>query len=332
MSTQGFQFGRSVSLVVAGQGHGIDLSELHFRFSVRASDQESPNTAEIRVYNAKSETVNQVISEFTTVLFQVGYGGQLATLFQGTIKQFKKGKESNTDTFLDILAADGDELYNFGFINTNVAAGSTYKQRFDSICTALGAPQDPNAQGYMGATGGVLPRGKVLFGLGRTYLRDLAKGVGCRWSIQNGAITMIPLNGYLPGTPIDIDGTSGMIGIPEATDQGVEVTVLLNPLIIVGQAVTINASDITQTTIREQGYPNYGAIDYVASVQPGKGTYRVMVAEHEGDTRENNWYTRLTCLAIDLSSNSSSSVLAYGGPADTSNNTDDGDDSGSAGA
>lgn len=315
----GYQFGRASSLVVIANGSANgdvkykDLSALHFTFTVRASDVETPNEAEIRLYNAKPDTVNSVVNEFNQVVLQAGFGGQLATIFKGTVKQYRQGKEKNTDTFLDILAADSDELYNFGTVNQSIAGGSTPADRFNAICDSLGAPQDPNAQGYLGATGGVLPRGKVLFGLGRQYMRDIANSSATRWSFQNGAITLIPLTGYLPGTPVIIDGTSGMIGVPEATDQGVEVDILINPFIRIGQTVQINSKDIVQTAIKQQGYPNYSSISYIASVPPGLGTYRVMVAEHQGDTRGNTWYTHLTCLAVDPSLPANQSVAAYGG-------------------
>jgi hypothetical protein len=315
MSYTGLQFGRSANLVVANQKVAKDLSQLHFRFSIKASDQETPNTGVIRVYNLKHTTVDEILNEFTSVIIQAGYQGQLATVFQGTIKQFRQGRERNTDNFLEILAGDGDELYNFGTIRQTLAKGTSYDDRLSAICTALGAPKDPNASGFMQATGGILPRGKVLFGLGRSYLRDLAKSSGTRWSIQNGQLTFIPLTGYLPGDIVDINSKTGMVGVPEATDQGIEVTVLMNPLIIVGQRVRINSADIVQTTIKEQGFPNYSSLSYVASVPPGDGIYRVLVSEHEGDTRSNEWYTTLTCISVDPSAQQESSVLAYGGGA-----------------
>lgn len=314
MGTAGYQFGRNISLIVANQTSARDLSTLHIRFSVRASDTETPNTLEVRVFNVSPTTLAEILSEYTGVILQAGYQDQIATIFKGTIKQFRQGKERNTDNFLDIIAADGDEIYNFGFVNTTVARGSSYAERFNAICTSLGAPQDPNATGYLKSTGGVLPRGKVLFGLGRTYLRDLARSTSTRWSIQNGQITLIPLTGYLPSNPVQINSQTGMVGVPEATDNGVEVEILLNPLIQVGQQVQLQSKDIVQTIIREQGYPNYTSLNYVASIPAGLGTYRVMVVEHDGDNRENSpWYSRLTCLAVDPSAPPDQSVLPYGG-------------------
>jgi hypothetical protein len=61
------------------------------------------------------------------------------------------------------------------------------------------------------------------------------------------------------------------------------------------------------------GFPGYKSQYYAATVA-NDGLYRVIVAEHSGDTRGtgNDWYTELTCLDIDPSSPTASSVLANG--------------------
>jgi hypothetical protein len=95
-----------------------------------------------------------------------------------------------------------------------------------------------------------------------------------------------------------------MIGTPRATDNGIIVRCLLNPLIQVGQRVQINNSDIFTTQVAQQGiYPNYGAQYYPATVT-NDGMYRVLVIEHQGDTRGQDWFTELTCLAVDPSNSS----------------------------
>lgn len=295
---------------------GIDLSQLRFKFSIRAADVQTPNTAIIRVYNLSQQTINTIIQEYTNVVVQAGYEeGNFGVIFSGSIKQFQRGKEQNIDNFLEIRAADGDEAYNFGFANTVLPMGSTYEQRFALMCKQLGLPQDPSSTEYLAkeaATfGGVLPYGKVLFGLYRDYLRDLATSVNARFSIQNGVATLIPLAGYLPNQVVVINSSTGMIGVPEATDNGIEVRCLLNPLIKIGTRVQINNGDITQTTIKSQFFPNYTSITYVADTS-NDGFYRVMVAEHEGDTRGGPWYTSLICLNVDPSSSPNEAVLPYG--------------------
>ena len=169
---------------------------------------------------------------------------------------------------------------------------------------------DPNAQTYL-VSGIVQPSSKVMFGMARLYMGILAKNNNCRWSIQNGVLTLVPLTGYLPGQAVAINSASGMLGTPEQTDNGIKVRCYLNPLIKIGQAVKINNADINQVAWAQQLGPGYKQQVYYATLA-NDGVYRVLVAEHEGDTRGNSWYTDLTCLDIDPSSGANSSVLAYG--------------------
>jgi hypothetical protein len=333
------QFGRAYSLIVANaSGEAIDLSDsnfepastaLRFKFQIEANDVETPNTARIRVYNPSSETVKLVIGEYNSVILNAGYPGNVAQIFKGTIKQYVTGKERNVDNFLEIRAADGDLAYNFGIVNTSIKSGSTPNQRLNALVGAMsdaeaqaqsaivnGAQQqqisvDPAASQYLSGTGGILPRGKVMFGLARSFMADLSDTAVARWSIQNGVVTVIPLDGYLSATPIQINSATGMIGVPEATEQGITITCLLNPLMRIGRPVQLNNADVTATTIKEQFFPSYTDYNLIATVGSATdGLYRPVVIEHVGDSRGQEWYTKLICLLIDPS-NPSAPVAPY---------------------
>jgi hypothetical protein len=174
----------------------------------------------------------------------------------------------------------------------------------------MGIPVADSVDGYV-STGGILPRGKVKFGMARAAMASLATNNNSRWSIQNGVLTFVPNAGYLPGTPIAINTANGMVGTPTATDNGVVVQCYLNPLIKIGQAVQINNKDIVNNQVNSQFYPKYRSQYYPATVT-NDGIYRVLVAEHFGDTRGNDWISELTCLSIDPSSAATTSVLTNG--------------------
>lgn len=307
------QFGRKATLVVAGDdGNGIDLSALHFKFHITAADFESPNAAAIRIYNLSDETIKRITGrnpvEYTRVVLQAGYEqAAFGVIFDGVIKQFRRGRENATDSYLDILAAENDLAYNFGLCNTTLAAGSTPEQRLKVAADGLGLPL-----GYvspMAATGGTLPRGKVMFGMPRALMRCEAATRGASWSIQNGRVQVIALDGYKPGEAVLLNSQTGLVGIPEQTDQGVKVRCLLNPRIKVGGLVNINNGDVNQTSaapgqVLENGqlmYDRRAAIQFPADVS-SDGFYRVYVIEYSGDTRGQEWYCELTCLAVDKSS------------------------------
>lgn len=336
MSTSGTLFGRSATLVVSNEqpitdkgsgavtqpsGKGIDLSQLRFTFTITNGDTESPNTANIRVYNLNQNTRKKIINEFDTVSLQAGYQGNIGIIFRGTIKQFVYGNERNVDSFLEIRAADGDPNYNFGLFGVGgkgvtMSAGWTSGNLLDHVSTALNLPLDRNAKDITARTGGVniaQVRGKVLFGLARAQASNLASTANARFSIQNGVITFIPLTGYLPGQAVQINSLTGMVGTPNATDNGIEVTCLLNPLIKIGGQIQINNKDITQTKVRERvGLNQFAEIAPFVADATEDGFYRVLVAEHSGDTRGNDWYTKIIALSLDPSSSANNSVKDFG--------------------
>lgn len=191
-------------------------------------------------------------------------------------------------------------------------AGTTPQQRLNAMTSPPGGattPVDANAAGVV-ASGAVLPRGKVMIGAASLQAAILARSVNARWSIQNGVVTLVSDTGYLPGDAIQINSSTGMIGVPKSTDNGITVRCQLNPLIKLGQLIQINQADITQSSVAglQPGIDNQPT--YYAPTS-SDGFYRVVVAEHVGDLRSNDFYTDLVCLAVDRS-NPSSPVLAAG--------------------
>lgn len=298
---------------------GLDLSQQQIWFQVSQEDTESPSTAIIRVYNLKESTEKRIQKEYQNVVLQAGYegDGNYGKIFTGTVKQFKRGRVNALDSYLDIFAADGDKAYNFGFVNKTLAAGSSIKDRVEAISEGFQKYDVTNGQldGLTQATsqtGGVLPRGKVLFGLAKDQMGAVTDTAGVSWSIQDGKLVTVPLTGYLPGEAVALNSRTGMIGVPEATQNGIEVQCLLNPKIRIGTRVQIDNKLINQTTVREQGFPRYTDLSFPASVT-NDGFYRVLVVEHEGECPYGNtWTSKLTCLAVNQASPPDQSVLPYG--------------------
>jgi hypothetical protein len=86
----------------------------------------------------------------------------------------------------------------------------------------------------------------------------------------------------------------------------------LNPFVRIGTRLQIDNAAINQTTVKEQQrYPDFHTITLPATVT-NDGFYRTLVAEHMGDNRGPEWWTDITCLAIDTSAAPDQSVQAYG--------------------
>lgn len=311
------QWIRKASLIVSDDaGAGLELSNFRIRFKTNQSDIQTPNSIAITISNLSTATTAKIKKEYTQVRLAAGYeNGAFGQIFAGTIKQFKSGRESATDTFLTILAADGDIAHNFAVMNQTFAAGSTPDERAAAVAGSM-SPYgvDP---GYKPArmTGGVLPRGKVMYGMARDEARIIGDTTLTSWSIQNGKLTFIPLTGYLPSEAVVLNAGTGMIGMPEQTDNGIGVRCLLNPKLQIGGLVKIDNAAINQTTNVDPSNPTpfdqYTGIQLLASVADD-GLYRIFQVEYVGDTRGNDWYADLVCLSVDQSSPIDSSVLMYG--------------------
>lgn len=322
------QWIRKASLVVYNAGNspspGIDLSEFRFKFETKAFDTESPNSMRVRVYNVGQATAQSLTTEFTRVVLQAGYiNGNFGIIFDGTIAQTRRGKESNTDTYVDIFAIDGDVAYNYSTVFTTLGPGTTSHDAVNALVSEM-QKRDPNIQPPPWDQIDALPllhnaRGKVMAGMASDIARQLGQSMNTRISIQNGQVTLIPVTGYLQGEAVKLNSQTGLVGMPETTQQGVELTCLLNSKLRVGNLIQIANKEIndelnTVTSQVQSGFPSWQTTEFFANTS-ADGFYKAFVIEHEGDTRGNPWYSHLICLAVDPTQPRFNAVAAFGSPA-----------------
>ena len=307
------QWVRKILLVVHNMTPttGLDLSALRIKFNIQNADVETPNNAFIRVYNLDGKTVKKITGstsgEFAKVTLTAGYvNGSFGVIFSGTIRQYRIGKENNKDSYLDILASDGDIGYNQAVVNKAYAKGSKPEQFLDDLGTSLQASPDIQINNTLASGAIINPsiRGVVLVGMARARLRNQVNSLDASWSLQGGVVTIIPYTGYAfkdEEVPV-INSNTGMIGVPEQTQEGIKVTCLLNSKLRIGGRVKLNNDDIIQTlrsTDKLSGVAFNSNTNLIYYVPTGAdGTYRCYVVEHEGDTRGQAWYTHLVCLAV----------------------------------
>lgn len=330
------QYLRQCSLVVANSsGQGLELGALRVVFEVRRGDTQTPNTCDARVYNLSTNTSNALryrgASEFTQLALKVGYQGQpLAQIFYGSIKQVRQGREDQKNSYIAITAAANDEAYNFAPVAFTLSKGNLAQNAVTSILGTMAQAVQGSPTGGSGGqplTKGYMPqfnpnqfiRGRVYFGSARDEMRDFAKSQDCKWWMDNGQLSVVPMTSYIPGPPVLITPSTGLIGVPEQTQNGLMVRVLMNPSIKVAQTIKLDSTDINQLRfgLDSQSVGNNLTLQQGAAKLNGDGLYYVMRVEHFGDTRGTNWYTDLTCLAVDATVTPPSSVAqAAVAPAD----------------
>lgn len=306
------QWLRRASLVVSdASGNGLDLSGLNFEFQIKAADKESPQAGFFRIFNMKPETMAQIgpspSSQYSNVTLQCGYyglnnDGPFGVIFQGTIKQTRRGRQNATDSFLDLVAADGDIFATLAVLNYSLGAGSTSQSRLNAALAASGL-----TVGYIpdDVAGPTLPRGKAVHCMARRELHIWAATHGLTYSIQSGKIVFLPLLGFRDGEAVVVNAQTGMIGWPEQTEEGIKVRMLINPQLEVGCKLQINNADIQQaqqTNLSPQGEVDYATLQWNVPLNDD-GIYRIHVIEHVGNTRANDWYSDVICLSSTQDSN-----------------------------
>lgn len=292
----------------------LDLSPLRVVFSIVAASASTPRQLNVRVYNLSQATAGKIQAEYDTISLSAGYQGRNGLLFAGAVQQKRYGRENPTDTFFDLFASDGYEILANGFISQSLAAGWSYADVYREIILA-GAP--------LGLKAGTVPpdqpkgiRPLVLYGPLRKVMETLAKNLGLKWQIHDNILTFIlpsvadpqikePQMVVTSESSISavtvLSPSTGLIGIPAQTLDGIEATCLLNSRIKPGSLVKIDRSLITA-----------GKNDLaVSAVNPypsiaKDGIYRVMWTEHEGDTRGEPWFTHL--VAESASPNDASTI------------------------
>jgi hypothetical protein len=322
------QWGRQLSIIIADQsGQGTELivpsdangNTLHVTFTVRHLVIHTPSTLILRIYNLSEQTagvlsalgVNIQESNFGTsngqVVVKAGYSGNYGTIFTGGVRFVRKGRENPTDTYVDIYAATWDLPTNWGVVNitlkeghaqTDIAKAAVKSMASDGYPVSMGTP--PNA---LNGTVPVQPptaspRGRALYGNARDILRDLAAGHDNTWSFaEDGTLNFLPRTAYAPGDAVVLTSYTGMIGLPQLTDNGVKVRCLLNPVIKVGTRLQIDNKSIQQPA------PNL-VLSAKANIFPSldaDGFYKVLWVDHSGDNRGLNWYSDMICISIDPS-------------------------------
>ena len=285
----------------------IDLSEFRIKFLVDQACVNKPTTAEITVYNVSKSTIDKIPAPTNQatrdkniiVTLEGGYQSNHAIIFQGELWWKTTGRENETDTYLTLVCASGSRNQNYAVVNASIPKGATQQDILNIVAKSM-SDKGVSVANKPTLMATQLPRGKVIYKMSRDAMQGIADTNNFDWYIgTNGLVAVQKDNSFDPNTEaIVLNATSGMVGRPKLTTIGVDVECLMNPLIDVGTIVQINNGQI----IRENYDTTMGAVreNYHRTnlYEGADGFYRVIARQHVGDTRGNDWYTSLICVAV----------------------------------
>ena len=261
------QFGRRWKLDISNDQETLSIEQLRVAFEIDKTINEKPNPAKIQVWNLNRDHINQLLSQdYKKVVLSVGYG-ELRKIYAGDITKTRIQREG-LDFVLTLECSDGHQAYIQSRAKTTLKAGATDKQIVEELQKTMpkvqsGAIDVPNQR--------KLPRGRVLNGNSRDILTKIARNNKADWSIQDGSLIFLPKDKVLSDDAVLISQDTGMINAPEQTDEGLELTCLLNPALQIGGLVKVES-----------------IIEYF------NGEYKIVKLAHSGDGIGGDWHSKMT--------------------------------------
>lgn len=235
-----YLFGRRYRITVSNEsGKTVDVSQLHCTFSVLKTIQMEPNLSEISIYNLNAQTENDIKTNGTRVTIEAGYeGSNFGLIFDGDIIQCIQEKEQAHTYKLTIIALDSDRAINFEISNFSVLRGQSHREIVETIVNNAKNPMELGSiSDKLNKT--KLTRGKVMLGKSSDYLNQIAKSNGLQFYMDDGRVNLIDLKELPKDEIIKLSPDSGLIGVPEQTDFGVNGQCLLNPHIRLNSLIHI---------------------------------------------------------------------------------------------
>lgn len=182
-------------------------------------------------------------------------------------------------------------------MSKTLAAGSTFKDQVDAVLEAM-KPYGVT-KGFVSDLGSQkMPGPRVLFGMARDVMREIATSTGAAWTIENGKLDVVKAKDTKPGDVIVLNSQTGMIGRPVQTFDGVIARMLLNTKVKPNTRLKIDEASIDAATF-STNYAGELGNDVLKTGLATDGLYKVVVVEHHGDTHGNAWYTEVVCHRAD---------------------------------
>jgi hypothetical protein len=246
--------------------------------------------ADIALFNLNTPTTNIVLKQGMIVQLEAGYQNRIGygTIFEGTIFQPTWERIDGVTTKLTLHCIVGLVEHTNNFVSFNTAAGLTQREIIARMSQAPNMAYPLNTDNVKITTPVTQTRGAVYFNQPLPYLETIATQDTDNLWITNLAINIRKLVDPDDGSGIptlNVSPTTGLIGTPIQTQDGVEIRINLDARAILRGIVQLSPDTQIKQLPRGQGS--------LPGILDANGTYRIASITHVGDSRGNVWDTYL---------------------------------------
>ena len=244
-----------------------NASPLRVRFEIEKMSVGISNKAKIDIYNLSTAS-RQAIKKGWVIVLYAGYKNVYRQIFVGTILK-PMSTRNGSDIITSLECLDGGSSLTLGVLNKSYPANTTLETILTDLQQALGVTPGT----ILGIPSKVYPNGFAIHGSAAKALNTLLRPLNMQWSIQNGALNILPIKSTLQSQATVISAETGMIGVPSVNADFMQFECLLNPVI----------------------GPN-SAIQMISENAQINGIYTVKKAKFEGDSHDSKWQLSCECI------------------------------------
>lgn len=265
------RFGRDYLLEIQVPGQPVLRVRPPFEVVFQADLSMKPelNRLDLRVANLSPVTRADLIRDEDSkdpripIRLQVGYNGQLGTVFQGSV-EIAFSERQGGDYFTQITALDGGTDWRNAFVATTCTTK-------DLVLEALLDKMSNTKRGAIGAFRNKLTRAKVVMGFPADVVKSVLES-GQSFFILEEKIYILGKNevptSYIPV----VSAETGLLTPPQAKKTETTFTTLLNPAIRLGHLVDLRSTQVPWLS----------------------GIYRVDTISYSGDYEGQEWEAQVT--------------------------------------
>ena len=268
-------YDRRIRIEVAG----LTIEGLRIAFDVERQSDATQNKGKATIYNLAPENEDRVYERADDVRIHAGYPETQALVFDGFSERVQRVREKlSRQTIIKL----GDAVRKAGTTAPTLSGETSLSLRgpqpvadiVRAIARDIGLPTGPLDAIPAAAT----YTNWIYSGQAAAALSTVLKTVGCTWFEDNGVLRvnrpMQAGSGAMPQSDaptISVSPDSGLLDRPTETDEGAEVTMLLNPAVVVGCRIELESKSLS-------------------------GAWKVVRLRHNGD----NWHTGTFTTWVDL--------------------------------
>jgi len=275
--------------------HALDVSNLRCVWHTQQTNGTSVTIGTLVVYNMNAATEGDVIREGFQASIYAGYqNGQYGEIMTGDIVQVIRNRENGIDYRLEILLMKGTLNFDTNLVKTSIGAGATPRDVIQQIAKSATDPIEINKINDT-IPNTPLPRGKVLYGTVGKYYRDIAVMHDAQyWMDDNNQLKFGKVSDEIPASQeIVLTPTTGLVGTPSYSDNGIQITMLMDARVKIGTMIKIDNSIIQEALINVDATTGMGQNASQKTQFDEDGEYQTFSVQHDGDTYGNNWFTKV---------------------------------------